>query len=328
MTSQTLNGAQAGQAALKGSDREAFVRLLSSMLKAGINADSFEHGPITPDPANSQYATTSVKVDRSNAHISLWGYQDSVPIRYRRIPLSALKTRFGGVIRADLPATKRELMAIYFGDHELHDRSSQILDEPVTDLGEVTMTVTENQFLLYGEASYTVKPFQRQLATVLTETTLPGFRTLVDFDPAPQELMINQMQAANQVSLPFPLEPELISFGLPEKISGYALDNTQIVATYGGDGFYLGQATLVYSRLDFGWRTEGNQHYMEGPSTPTTQFMIDQVSRLTGFPISLNDVTIEAYAPIASGQLETLTVFFKPECLRYTGELTIDYRAL
>lgn len=328
MTSQTLNGPALTAAALKESDQEAFERLLGGMLKAGINPSAFEHGPITVDPASAEHAKTDVWVSRNKAHISLWGYRNSLPIRYRRVTLEAVKNRYGSVIRADLPTTKQALMSIYFHENQLHDRSAQILDGEVAELGQVAVAVEPNAFLLYGETAFTVKPLQRQLSNVITNRMLDGFRALSDFDPTPYERLITQLGLANAESLPFPLEPDLLRLGTPAVKGGYARDNTSIVVTGFGDGYYLGDVQLTYTRLDFGWATGGNQHYVEGPETPTTAYMLSAVSAATGYPLTLDDVIVETYPKVAKGSLETLTVFFKADCLRYVGELTIDYRAI
>jgi hypothetical protein len=328
MTSQTLNGAALTVAALKESDQEAFERLLRGMLKSGIDPTAFEHGPIEADPESAQHAVTDVKVARSKAHISLWAYRDTLPIRYRRIHLDAVKARFGNVIRADLPSTSRELMSIYFHENQLHDRSAAVVDEPVMQLGTIEIAMTEQQFLLYGASQFTVKPLQRQLQAVITTSVIPGFRSASDFDSDAVEHLMNQVIATNQASLPYPLEPDLLRWGQPAVKGGYAHDNTSIILTAEGDGYYLGDIELTYTRMDFGWATGGNQHYVEGPTTPTTAYMIQRVSALTGYPISLEDVVAEVYPAVPSGGLETLTIFFKPECLRYVGELTIDYRAV
>ncbi len=328
MTSQTLNGAALTVAALKESDQEAFARLLRGMLKSGIDPTAFEHGPIVADPESAQHAVTDVKVSRNKAHISLWPYRDALPIRYRRVHLDAVKTRFGAVIRADLPSTTQELMAIYFHENQLHDRSAAVVAAPVTQLGAVEIALSEQQFLLYGTSQFTVKPLQRQLQDVIATTTVIGFRNTADFDAPAVEHLFGQVAAANQATLPYPLEPDLLRLGQPVVKGGYARDNTSIVLTAFGDGYYLGDVELTYTRMDFGWATGGNQHYVEGPTKPTTAYMIQRVSALTGYPISLEDVETEVYSNVPIGELETLTIFFKPDSLRYVGELTIDYRAV
>jgi len=328
MTSQTLNGPALTAAALKESDQEAFHRLLAGMLQGGVNPSSFEHGPVTVTPDSADHATIEVAVARSKAHISLWGYQDSITLRYRRVSLEALKSRYGSVIRADVPISKKDLMAIYFHENQLHDRSEQIVDEPVESLGSVALAMQPDQFLLHGQTSFTVKPFQRQLSAVIANPVVPGFRTLSDFDAEPIELLVNQLGTVNADTLPYPLQPDLLVFSAPTLKGGYALDNTSITVTGFGDGYYLGSRELTYTRHDFGWSTGGNQHYVEGPSQPLTSYMVERVNALTGFPITLDDVVIESYDVVPTGELMTLTIFFKPDCLRYAGELTIDYRAI
>jgi hypothetical protein len=216
-------------------------------------------------------------------------------------------------------------MRIYLTSNGLFDRSGQVVDQPVTAVGNQTITFTPGQFMLYGGAAFAIKPKQRQLVDVIKETTLVGFRELGYFSNDPKERLLNQMQADNP--LPYPLEPALTSFGEPIKISGYRYDNTQIRATATGDGYYLGDVDLVYTRYDFGWSTNGSQFLVNGPSVPTTAYMVAQVALQTGFPITVQDVNVQSYPTIPSGTLETLTITFKDDNLRYTGELTIDYKA-
>lgn len=325
MTLQILSGSTLALTALQVSDQEAFKQLLNTMLKSGVDSSGFEFDDVTPDPTDPTYATASVKVNRDQANVALWPYQGAQPIRYRRLPMTALKARFGATIRADLPTTTQELMRIYLTSNGLEDRSAQVVNEPVTAVGEHAIAFSANQFLIWGSVPFTIKPKQRQLVDVIKETTLVGFRELGYFSNDPKERLLNQMQADN--TLPYPLEPALTSFDTPIKISGYRYDNTQIRATATGDGFYLGDVDLVYTRYDFGWSTNGSQFLVNGPSVPTIQYMVAQVALQTGFPITVQDVNAQSYPSVPSGSLETLTITFKEDNLRYTGELTIDYKA-
>lgn len=327
MPSQTLSGTQLSLTALQESDQQAFERLLSSMLKKDIDPSGFTRGAVTVDATDGNYANTPVSVARAKANVSLWPYQGNQSIRYRRISMAALKTRFGSTIRADLPTTTRKLMQIFMTANGLFDRSAQVVDAPVPAVGNVTITFTAGQFLLYGGTAFAVKPFQRQLKDVIKDTTLPGFRVVGDFSNADKTRLMDQMTADNTANLPYPLEPALTTFGAPTKLTGYRYDNTKIRATATGDGYYLGYVDLIYTRYDFGWSTNGSQFLVTGPSTPTTAYMIAQVAAQTGFPITLADVNVQSYPPVASGQVDTLTITFKDANLRYTGELTIDYKA-
>lgn len=326
MPSQILSGAQLTLAALKESDQEAFQRLLGSLLTAGVDASGFQYGPIRVE-ADAQFAKTAVSINRSKADVSLWGYQNSQDIRYRRIALAALKSKFGSTIRADLPTTTKELMAIFCHANGLADRSDQVVNAPVNALGNVTLTMNPGQFLLYGSDTFVLKPKQRQLVDVIADTTLSGFRAAADFTGEATARLITQMQTDNNATLPYPLEPARMTFGTPEKISGYRYDNTKIVVTASGDGYYLGNVELVYTRYDFGWSQSGAQFMVQGPSVPTTMYMIAAVAQQTGLPITLVDVEIDTYQPVPSGELATLTIVFRADNLRYTGELTIDYKA-
>lgn len=328
MSLQTLNSAQLSLAALQESDKEAFQRLLTFLLKNNIDPTGFQHSEITQDSSDPNYALTQVSVDRRNAHISLWAYQDSVPIRYRRVSLQAVKNRFGNVIRADLPTTKAELLRIFLTGNGLADRGHQVVDGEITELGAVSLDIQDGCFLLYGTAEFTVKPYQRALTDVLEVTTIAGFRLPEDFIPEAETKLFTDLSTANNASLPYPLESEYLRWGNPEKISGYRYDNTRIQVEAFGDGYYLGTTDIVYTRYDFGWSTGGAQFLVTGPSQPTTSLMIAAIAAETGLPITLDDVVIENYDPVPSGELVTLTVFFKEDCLRYTGELTVDYRAV
>ncbi|MNZ78921.1 hypothetical protein D3C78_975140 [compost metagenome] len=277
--------------------------------------------------ADPQYALTAVSVDRSKADVALWGYQNSLDIRYRRISLDALKAKYGSVIRADVPTTAKELMAVYLSANGLADRSTQVVDRPITALGNVSLQIADGQFMLYGTSTFTLKPKQRQLVDVIKDTTLNGFRAVGDFTGTATARLIANMGTENTASLPYPLEPALLTFGVPEKVSGYRYDNTKIKVTASGDGYYLGTVDLIYSRYDFGWSQGGAQFLVQGPSIPTTQYMINAVAAQTGFPIVLADVDIQTYASVPSGQVDTLTITFKAANLRYAGELTIDYKA-
>lgn len=327
MPSQTLSGTQLSLVALQGSDQEAFESLLSTLLKKDIDPSGFEHGVVTADATDAQYANTLVQVVREKSHVSMWPYQGTQSIRYRRLTMAALKARFGATIRADLPTTTQKLMSIYLTSNGLFDRGDQVVDEPVTVAAAKTITFKPGLFLAYGGSSFTIKPKQRQLVDVIKETTLVGFREVDYFSNPAKDRLINQMGADNGPTLPYPLEPLLTSFSVPEKISGYRYDNTKIVATASGDGFYLGAVELIYTRYDFGWSTNGSQFLVNGPSVPTVAYMVAQVALQTGFPITAADVNAQSYPSIPSGQVETLTVTFKDDNLRYTGELTIDYKA-
>jgi hypothetical protein len=298
------------------------------MLKPGIDTKSFVHGAVTIDPSDPNKVTTPVSVSRAKADISLWQYTDSLAISYKRVKLSEIANYFGNVIRVDFPTTKKEMMAVYFSLLNLHDRSDQIVDGEVSDTGVFEVSAVPGMAFLEGATSFTVKPFQRQLSEVLQTTKVDGFRNPEDFTGNDDRIFLLDQIAAANADLRYPLEYENLSFDAPVNISGYARDNTSVVLTARGDGVHIGNVEIVYTRHDFGWSTGGNQHYVEGPSVPTTQYMIDKVTELTGYQIKISDVIVEPYSVIQSGELETLTIFFNPESTRYAGELTIDYRAV
>lgn len=328
MTSPLLNPGQLWLGVVRGSDEEAFQSLLSIMLKPGIDTKSFVHGAVTVDPSDPNKVTTPVSVSRAKADISLWQYTDSLAISYKRVKLSEIANYFGNVIRVDFPTTKKEMMAVYFSLLNLHDRSDQIVDGEVSDIGVFEVSAVPGMAFLEGATSFTVKPFQRQLSEVLQTTKVDGFRNPEEFTGNDDRIFLLDQIAAANADLRYPLEYENLSFDAPVNISGYARDNTSVVLTARGDGVHIGNVEIVYTRHDFGWSTGGNQHYVEGPSVPTTQYMIDKVTELTGYQIKISDVIVEPYSVIQSGELETLTIFFNPESTRYAGELTIDYRAV
>ncbi|MCY1285787.1 hypothetical protein D9M68_17890 [compost metagenome] len=327
MPLQILNSAQVTLLALQESDQEAFKRLLGFLLRAGVEPGAFKYSNIQGDAVDLDVTTADISVDRRKANIDLWTHQDSVSIKYRRTSLEAIKQRFGNVIRADLPTTKQELLSIFLAANGLYDRGSQAIDGSVLELGPLSLEIGEGEFLIYGSSEFELKPFQRQLDDVLEFKTLPGFRTVTDFEDSANDTLFGQLDVLNASAVRYPLEPELLEYATPIKLSGYRYDNTSIEVTAFGDGYYLGTTTIVYSRYDFGWANIGSQYLVDGPSTPSTQLMISSISAQTGLPISLSDVVIESYAPVPPGEVQTLTIFFKEECLRYTGELTIDYRA-
>ncbi len=328
MTSSILNGPSNTQAALQENDEQAFYRLLRSMVKSGVEVEGFEHTVPVSDPADPTQALIDVGIAPAKSMIDYWGYQDKIRLTYRRVPLSAVTARYGSVLRTDLPATTEQLMKGWFGRLGLHDRSDQFVEEPIEAFGPVTMEVKDGQFLLYGQAVFEVKPLQRQLTDVLPNRTIAGYRTPTDFDSNVKGTLIAQLTALNPDTLVYPLEADKLSMSQVEVLGGYAHDNSRIRLTAFGDGYYLGDLDVIYSRLDFGWYTMGEQIYMEGPTIPTVDYMLDQVSGQTGFPLSREDVVVVPYDPVPVGELATLTITFKPQNLRYVGELTIDYRAV
>ena len=328
MSSQTLNGSQLTLTALQESDQEAFKRLLSTLLKANIDPSAFVYSGVVTDPTDSEYAKLSCSIAREKAHISLWPYQDSQTLKYKRVGLPALKDMLGGTVRADLPTTVREMMSIYLTGAGLHDRSDQFQDTAVTGFGAVQVSVSPEQFLIYGATTLTLKPKQRQLPIVLPILEIPGFRELSDFSLDWKRVLIADLDEVNATTLPYNLELEWLSFDTPKKISGYRYNNTTISMTSFGEGYYLGTVDVTYTRYDFGWATEGSQFLVQGPEIPTTQYMLSKVAAITGFPLTVEDVILTTYPKVTKGGLSTLTIVFKENNLRYTGELTIDYKAV
>lgn len=328
MTLSILNGPGNSQAALQESDTDAFKRLLRSMVRTGVDVDGMIHDGVTADSTDPLYGTVVVSIAPSRASIDYWGYQDNIELKYRRIPFEAIADRYGSVLRTDLPTDSRALMKAYFSRNGLYDRSEQIRPQAVNANGQVTMEAEPGQFLVHGSAVFEIKPLQRQLSTVLPNLTVSGFREPNDFDSNIKAELLTQLTALNAETLPYPLQVEFSTLTTPELINGRQYDNTSVVLSAHGEGFYLGSATVIYSRLDFGWYTSGEQIYMEGPSVPDVDFMLNEVGSQTGFPVDRSDVLVESYPPVPQGDLVTLTIFFKPDNLRYTGELTIDYRAV
>lgn len=328
MTSSLLNPGQLWLGVVRASDEEGFQLLLSTLLKDGIDPGSFTRGPIEASQDDPEKVSTVVKVARAKADISLWPYTDSTPISYKRVKLADVLRYFGGEVRVDLPTTVKDLMSVYFTQNQLHDRADQIEDFEVQDIGVIEISAIPGMAFIEGNASIEVKPFQRALDEVLSVTTIPGFRSAADVAQSNHSrFLFDQLVEANP-DLRYPLDFDLMEISSPTMISGYAHDNTTVDFLATGEGNYKGNVTLTYTRHDFGWMTGGNQHYMEGPSIPTTAFMIQKVSEITGFSIRLQDVVVEEYRAIPSGELETLTIFFQPDSLQYAGELTIDYRAV
>jgi len=328
MTSSILNGPSNTQAALQENDEQAFYRLLRSMVKAGVEVEGFEHSVPVTDPANPTQALIEVGIAPAKSMIDYWGYQDKIQLTYRRIPMSAMVQRYGSILRADLPVTVKTLMQGWFDRAGLYDRSEQFVEQSIATFGQHTMTIKDGQFLLYGGAPFEVKPLQRQLIDVLPNRTVTGFRTPTDFDTNVKAVLLSQLTAANPDTLPYPLEIDRITLSPVEVMGGYAHDNSRIRLTASGEGYYLGDLDVIYSRLDFGWYTMGDQIYMEGPPLPTLNYILNQASTQTGFPLSSDDVVATTFSKLTVGDLATLTIAFKPQNLRYVGELTIDYRAV
>ncbi len=328
MSSQILSGPQLTLTALQESDQEAFKRLLANVLKSNVDSSAFIYHDITPDSENSDFASLTCSIARERAHISLWPYQDEQVLKYRRVSLDALKNVLGDTVRADLPTTVHEMMSIYLTSTGYHDRSSQFQDVAINEFGTVTVSVKPEQFLLYGTTSFTLKPKQRQLIVVLPILEVDGFRELGDFLGDWRRLLVDNLDRTNDGTLPFELELEWMTFGSPQKVSGYRYNNTTIQVSAFGEGYYLGDVDVTYTRYDFGWATEGSQFLVTGPTVPTTEYMLGKVAEITGFPLTTEDVIWETYPKVTAGNLSTLTIVFKDDNPRYTGELTIDYKVV
>ncbi len=328
MTSSILNRSGNTQAALQESDTQAFRRMLADMTKPNTPLDGFVYENIAQDSQDPARTTLQVRIVPAQAPISQWGYQDSLELNYRRVALPAVLARYGDVVRTDLPTSVRAMMQAYFSAAGLYDRSEQFMDEPIESLGLTTISVIPEQFLLYGQGEIEVKARQRQLTEVLPNRLIQGFRGTPDFDANVILTFLEQLTALNEDTLPYPLQPEWVSFGHPTVLGGYAHDNTRVVLTAFGEGFYIGEADITYSRLDFGWYTIGSQIFIEGPPQPTLEHILDQVSSQTGFPLHPDDVEAQVFDPVEMDTVTTLTVFFKPDNLRYVGELTVDYKAV
>lgn len=326
MTSSASNPMERLHRALSSDDRTAFEIMLGALLRPTASPAWFTHGDVT-EVEGSDLVETPVSIDRSSAHISVWPYEGEVAIKYRRVKLSDLISRYGDVVRHDLPASRRQIMAAYFSSRGLHDRADQIKDGPVLTYTDHLFEVDGSPFLLEGSCALVVKPIQRALAAVVRNTKVDGFRLTSHLSQSAKALLVSQIQTGNSATLPNPLNPALISMGDPVVLNGYRYDNTAIRVTAVGDDFYQGSVDITYSRYDFGWVTGGNQVEVSGPRTPTLQYILQQVSAITGVSIAAGDVVSRTFPTQAAGTVSTYTIEFDPASVKFVGELTVDYRA-
>lgn len=324
MTSTILSPQVRADKALRETDSEVFVSMLQRVLKSGVTAQGFVYGD--PVAASGDTSTLNVSVDRDLSPVEHWQYTDSVQLTYKRIPLTAVTNRYGNVLRADLPTTVREVVKDYLLGLGFHDRSAQFTDANITTYGNETVTVGEGSLLLHGSAPFTVRPLQRQLSTVLSNTTVAGFKVPTDFTTGPEELLYSQLEAANTDTLPYPLESDKTSIGTLEVVSGYRDDNTRATITATGDGYYLGSVQVIYTRVDLGWYSNGEQYLVDGPRTPNLSDILDNLSTQIGLPLTITDVRPQNFTQLPVGSVTTLTIPFTEDNLRYVGEITVDYR--
>lgn len=323
MISQLLDPQLNTREALKEDDRGALQRLVTPLLAEGVRPDIFT---ITNIEQLLDKTRLTVVVDKYNVPVKYWPYAGEVQLTYSRVKLDDVVSTYGNVVRIDLPNTVRGVMASYFSTHGLFDRSTQFVDGPISTWELKDIVVAENSFLLSGSAQFNILPVQRLLGDVLSVAGVAGFRTLVNFESSAIDLIVSQLND-NNPGLPYPLQSMEMSLSNPQVLTGYVYDNTSVIMTASGDGQYLGSQEIVYSRFNFAWYNGGEQFYIEGPSRPTVEYILDQVSAATGYPLSISDVVETTYPIQSSGQLETLSVSFRPDNLRYVGEITVDYRA-
>lgn len=329
MTSSASASVQLSMDALKVSDKEAFEMLLSKLLRPGVPVDSFAHD--IPERSSPYQVASSINVTiaESNTDASLWAYRGSQKITYNSIGLNDVGVKYGRVVRAEIPTTVQEVMSLYFKTVGLYDRSDLFVDEPITALGERTFFLKPESFLLATTYNFIVKPVQHLLTDVVKVDTVPGFRTAADTQSDPRRLLANQVAAANPTTVLHPFDMSLTSFHVPNITSDRQFDNSSsTMGASGDDGHYKGIIRIYYTRYNFAWHDQGRPIFMSGPAVPTVDYIVDQVTKLTGFNVVASDMRITKFDPITSGDVETLTLSFDPSNLRYVGDITVDYKVV
>lgn len=328
MTSLKSNDVLLTEEALKVSDEEAFKLLLSVLMKPNVPVGSFTHD--APVLVNSDRRTSSinVRISDTNTDASLWSYRGTQQVQYRRVGLNEVGRKYGNVLRADLPTTSKTLMSNFFKTHGLFDRSDVFVDEVITTLNEHTFFTKPDSFLLTDTFNFKVRPLQRKMGDVVTVTTVPGFRTAEDFVDNATKHLVDQVEAANTATMPYKFDRELTSFRTPSPSNGAKVDNSRVNMQAIGDGYYFGFVFIDYTRYDFGWRDDGRPIFMTGPTMPTTEYILDQVAKLTGFPVTVSEISVRTYDAVPVGEVETITLLFVGGNLRYVGEITVDYKAV
>lgn len=325
MSSTILDSNTLAEQALSSTDEEVFTSLLDMSLEDGVPRKGFRYTLI---PSASKEATIKISVDRSKADVSIWPNAGEFELSYKRIGLSDLTSVRGNVVRLTLPATKRDVAKQLFEQNEFHDRSASIVDGVVADFGDVELECDDNSLLLYGSTLIDFRHEQFPIYEVVKLSTLDGFREPSNFTSHFMTELTDQLLAVNSASMPFPVDITQMSLSQIEQVSEYAHDNTTAILEGFGDNIYIGEIEITYSRLNFAWYTLGTQYYVEGPSVVSVDAIIDAVTTQSGFPLTRDDIVIPNFPSIVQGELDTLTILFKPDNPRYVGELTVDYRAV
>lgn len=328
MTSSKSNGVLLTEDALKVSDKEAFELLLSGLMKPNVPLGSFDHDAPVLTGTDRRTTSVNVRVSDTNTDASLWGYRGTQKIQYRRVGLNEVGRKYGTVLRADLPTTSRVLMSNFFKTHGLFDRSDVFVDEVITTLNEHTFFTKADSFLLTDSFNFNVRPLQRKMDEFVLVTKVAGFRTPDDFTDNATKHLVDQVEAANTATMPYKFDRGLTSFRTPSASNGAQFDNSRVNMQAIGDGYYFGFVFIDYTRYDFGWADGGRPIFMTGPTMPTTQYILDQVTKLTGFPVALSEILVKTYSAVPVGEVETITLQFVGGNLRYVGDITVDYKAV
>jgi hypothetical protein len=325
MTSNLLNGKQLTTAALKQDDQGAFKALLGTMLKPGIDPNNFRYDSVTT--LSGKETSIEVRVAKEKSKVRMWVYRDPIELKYNRITLADLVSRHGNDVYVDFPAQFPDVFSSYLTSRSFWDRGFDVNLGTVTQPGDIVLTAVPSSLLLNGSATFNVKQLPKYLSDVVKFTTIDLFYPEVGMNGDPAALLINEINNLNSDDLPRPMVNGEVGFGVPEITSEYDGVNTRVALKNTGSEVYLGEVFIEYHRVNFSWLYNGTQLLMTGPNKPTSQDVLNKVVAMTGFTMTIDDIVVQPYDTIPSGETSTITVFVNAASLRYVGEITIDYTA-
>lgn len=325
--SSTLLNSSSAISALQQDDPGAFRTLLGLLLNPGVDTSVFKR--TAPMDLGNGKAKVTASIDKNNAPVQMWVYQDSQDLSYSRIKLQDVFTRWPEPAYVDFPISIRDALSIWFNKNGLFDRSAQVADGQITVPRTQAVAVSGDSFLLYGNGNLVVKQAPKYLEDVVTVTELSAF------DPATSDMQGNAMDAfiavvndLNAAKLPRPILATEVQTSIPIQLNEYDEINTQVTLSGNNSEVFLESVVLTYHRVDFGWYLNGEPLQITGPAKPTTTYLLNQIKAKTGFELVFDDLIEDQYTTIASGTTETISVNVNPASLRYVGEITIDYTAV
>lgn len=327
MTSAPLNGSSLTVKALEQSDEGAFKELLNTLVKRGTLLSIFNHDTPVKEGSTDTLTKINVKVAKEHAPVDMWVYKDAQPVTYNRVKLADVAAKYPPTILTDFPVSHKELFSKYLVKNGLYNRGEQIVDGTVTAPGTVLLTMKEEAFLIVGGYGFIVKQSPKYLAEVVTVTQLNVFDEGQNMTGDSMVQLVNNVNALNAATLPRPIKRTEVKAGVPVVLNEYNDVNTEVALIGDGSEVFLDQVLLTYHRVNFSWLLGGTQMVLSGPSAVTTQVLLEKVRAKTGFTIDYDDFVEQAYDPVPSGEMQTLTVNMHDTSLRFVGELTIDYTA-